>query len=291
MSKEQNLTDRPTDALTDKNLVKQIKGIKNLLVILTCIVLVGGLGAGACGWKLYKKVKNDEASIQNLTLQINTLKTNQQAASFDNSIFTDSTYNYLAIGNSITYHDAMSYWWNQGVGMAASDADHDYVHVLSSMLGDGTVVGSMNFYDWEAQSYDRGETLSTLNSYLSPNLNLVTIQLGENAKDTSTFEEDFEDLINYVKSKSPKAEIVVIGEFWKNEEKDNDKKKACETTDTTFVDLSSMWDDPSYEAGMGTTVYGSDGKAHTIEHDGVAKHPGDKGMQKIAELTYKAIKK
>ena len=256
--------------------------------------MIGGLCAGACGYKLYKKVKGQEATLQNLQLQINTITTNQKAADFDNSIFKEDTYNYLAIGNSITYHDAMSYWWNQGVGMAASDADHDYMHVLSSLLKDGgeeVVSANMNFYDWEAQSYDRGETLSTLDSYLSPNLNLVTIQLGENVNDTSTLEKDYEDLINYVKKKVPEAQIVVIGEFWKDEEKDADKKQACESTGTTFVDLSSMWDDTSYQAGMGTTVYGADGEAHTIEHDGVASHPGDKGMQKIAELAYEAINK
>lgn len=256
-----------------------------------CIVLIGGLGAGAVGYKLYKKVKGQETTLQNLQLQINTITTDQKAANFDNTIFTSDTYNYLAIGNSITYHSTASYWWNDGVGMAASDADHDYVRVLAKLIGDDVVSASMNFYDWEAQSYDRGETLSTLDSYLSPNLDLVTIQLGENVNDTSTLEADYEDLINYVKDKASTAQIAVIGEFWKDEEKDNDKKAACEATGATFVDLSSMWDDKSYEAGMGTTVYGSDGEEHTIEHDGVASHPGDKGMQKIAELTFEAINK
>jgi hypothetical protein len=240
-------------------------------------------------------VKGQETTLQNLQLQINTITTDQKAADFDNSIFKEDTYNYLAIGNSITYHDAMSYWWNQGVGMAASTQEKDYVHVLSGLLKDGmdkeVVSANMNFYDWEAQSYDRSETLSTLDSYLSTNLDLVTIQLGENSNDTSTLEKDYEDLINYVKAKAPNAEAAVIGEFWKDEEKDADKKQACEVTGVTFVDLSSMWDDKAYEAGMGTTVYGSDGEAHTIEHDGVASHPGDKGMQKIAELTYEAVKK
>lgn len=110
-------------------------------------------------------------------------------------------------------------------------------------------------------------------------------------KDTSTLEKDYEDLINYVKDKAPEAQIVVIGEFWRDEEKDSDKKQACEATDASFVDLSSMWDDTSFQAGMGSTVYGSDGEAHTIEHDGVARHPGDKGMQKIAELTFESIMK
>ena len=301
MSKEHNLTDRPTDRPTDaltesnsKTITGQIRRLRNLLVFLLCIVLIGGLGAGAVGYKLYKKVKGQETTLQNLQLEINTITTNQKAADFDNSIFKEDTYNYLAIGNSITYHDAMSYWWNQGVGMAASTQDKDYVHVLSGLLKDDreeVVSANMNFYDWEAQSYDRGETLTTLDSYLSPNLDLVTIQLGENVNDTSTLEKDYEDLIKYVKEKAPDAQVAVIGEFWKDEEKDNDKKAACEATGATFVDLSSMWDDKSYEAGMGTTVYGSDGEAHTIEHDGVASHPGDKGMQKIAELTYEAIKK
>lgn len=264
--------------------------MRSLLIFLLIVVIFSGFVTGAMGLKLYQKVKNDEELIQSLQMEISTLQTNQKAASFDSSIYQSDTYNYLAIGNSITSHEATSYWWNEGVGMAASTQDKDYEHILGQLCGDDTIVASMNFYDWEAQAYDRAETLTTLDSYLSANLNLVTIQLGENVKDTSTLESDYEDLINYVKNKAPKAKVAVIGEFWKDEEKDSIKKKACEATGAIFIDLSSMWDDESFEAGMGTTVYGSDGQAHTIDHDGVAKHPGDKGMQKIAELTYSAIK-
>lgn len=275
----------------DENAVsRKLRHIRNLLIFLVITVVFGGVVVGAVGLKMYQKVRYDEGLIQNLQMEISTVQTSQKAASFDNSIYKTDTFNYLAIGNSITSHGISSYWWNEGVGMAASKQDKDYEHVLGQMLGDDTIVASMNFYDWEAQAYDRAETLVTLDSYLSANLNLVTIQLGENVKDTSTLESDYEDLINYVKSKAPKAKVAVIGEFWKDEEKDSIKKQASEVTGAIFIDLSSMWDDESFEAGMGTTVYGSDGQAHTIDHDGVAKHPGDKGMQKIAELTYSAIK-
>ena len=42
--------------------------------------------------------------------------------------------------------------------------------------------------------------------------------------------------------------------------------------------------------GLGTTVYGNDGVAHEINHDGVAKHPGDDAMKYIAEEIYIRVK-
>ena len=275
-----------------------------IVIVLFCIVLAGGLGGAACGWKLYRRVKGTEISIQNLQAQLNLLSMSKEAA-FDDSVFATNTYNYLAIGNSITNHGLMSYWWNEGVGMAASDAEHDYVHVLKRLLKKGLAEGSIqpdrqlshnadvvcatvNFSDWELQSYDRGETLPVLNAYLSPRLDLVTIQLGENANDITTLETDYEDLINYVKEKAPKARIVVIGEFWKDKNKDKEKKAACEKADVPFADLSALWTDKSYQAGLGTIVYDAEGKEHTIEHDGVSKQPGDKGREQIAELTHEA---
>ena len=71
--------------------------------------------------------------------------------------------------------------------------------------------------------HDRGETLSLLDGLLSEELDLVTIQLSENASDLSTFESDFEELIRYVQKGAPVAQILVIGDFWDKEQKDEMK--------------------------------------------------------------------
>ena len=42
---------------------------------------------------------------------------------------------------------------------------------------------------------------------------------------------------------------------------------------------------------MGTVVFDKDGEDHIIEHDGVAKHPGDKGMESIAGRIVEMIEK
>ena len=61
------------------------------------------------------------------------------------------------------------------------------------------------------------------------------------------------------------------------------KKTAVENTNVEFVSLDGITDNKAYYSGLGTTVYDEDGNVHVVEHDGVAKHPGDKGMQAIAD--------
>ncbi|MBE5837170.1 SGNH/GDSL hydrolase family protein [Butyrivibrio sp.] len=127
----------------------------------------------------------------------------------------DEGYKYLAIGNSITIHSITSFWWNE-VGMAVCDAEHDYYHLGLDYLKENnkSVKGvPYNFSVWETQSHDRDETLEYLDHYLSTELDLVTIQLAENASDLTTYQEDYVSLISYVREKAPNARILVIGDF------------------------------------------------------------------------------
>ncbi len=194
-------------------------------------------------------------------------------------------YNYLAIGNSITKHPIVDYWWNE-CGMAATSADKDYYHIVLKHLKEEKDDVSSNVYNfsiWETLFTDRAETIEVLDYYLDESLDLITIQLGENAQNLDTFESDFEYLINHIKEKSPAAEVIVIGDFWENGNRDEMKREAAEKCSVKYISLNEIKDKKDYMCGIGTVVFDEAGEAHTVEHSGVASHPNDEAMKYIAE--------
>ena len=106
---------------------------------------------------------------------------------------------------------------------------------------------------------------------------------GENVQDLSTFESDFEYLISYVKDKAPNASVYVIGDVWSYGDRDELKEKAAKEMNVTYISFDEIKDNPEYQAGLDTIVYDDNGASHTIEHNGVARHPGDKGMRYMAD--------
>lgn len=200
----------------------------------------------------------------------------------------------LFIGNSITLHGYASYWWSDKRGMASSSIDNDYVHRVVNYLKKGTDIKYevMNFYLWEIQAMDRAETLQLLDGpieKMSGMADMVIIQLGENIVDCTTLEEDFEELIDYLRKKIHCKELMIIGDFWKNDDHDEIKKKVCLAKQVKYIDLQEIQNSDEYKAGIGTSVDGDDGKKHVIEHNGVSRHPGDKGMKYIADQILDAI--
>ena len=205
--------------------------------------------------------------------------------------YSETAFNYLAIGNSITIHRESDYWWTNS-GMAASRPENDYYHLVTDYLRQTYgEVGSyaVNYSQWEFQSYDRAETYSIIDPYLSAELDLVTIQLSENVTNMSTFESDFESLIEYVKLNAPNARILIIDDFWDQDSKSQIKEAVAARTGVTFLSLDEIKDDPEYQCGENAVVYDSDGQEHIVEHEGVELHPGDKGMHYIADTIINAL--
>lgn len=201
---------------------------------------------------------------------------------------TAPTLRWLAIGNSLTRHGITSFWWND-IGMAATTAEHDYVHLVTAYLRTrcGSVtVDTFNFADWERGAagvpLDRTAVLPQLDVYLSKQPRLITVQLSENAVDLATFTSDTETLLRYLRNKAPDAVLLLIDDFW-SPEKGGMKQAAAERCGVPFVSLARIKGDPECLCGMGATVYDAGGCPHTVEHPGVAAHPGDKGMRYIAD--------
>ncbi len=208
-----------------------------------------------------------------------------------NIAFSEDSYNYLAIGNSITIHGICDYWWSES-GMAASRVSEDYFHKICAKLEDtfGKVESyAYNFSIWEIMANDRAESLAILDFYLDEKLDLITVQLGENVSNLVDFEGDFEYLLEYITQKVPGCEIIVIGDFWENGDRDSMKERICSGGGWKYVSLNEIKNSPEYECGMNTIVYDENGNEHTVTHSGVALHPNDKGMTYIAEAVFQKI--
>lgn len=232
--------------------------------------------------------------IKRLSGEVAFLKTALKGSLNDDISWSENNYNYFAIGNSITTHGLADYWWNDNIGMAASNEESDYVHLIGNWLTNNNdkpvQLLSYNFYIWGVQSRDRSETLSLLKPYLSDKLDLVTVQLSENAHDINTFENDCIELFKYIRAKAANAKVVVIDDFWDNKDKAAMKERAASNSKISFVSLNDIKNKKEYQAVIGTKVYDKAGMAHIIEHAGVAAHPNDKGMKYIAESVIRAIK-
>lgn len=192
-------------------------------------------------------------------------------------------YRYLAIGNSITRHPVCDFWWDE-IGMAASRPENDYYHQVTAWLAEEHPLleaQAVNYVEWENAS-DRDVTYPVIDPYLTGNLDLITLQLSENATHLKGFEKSCAALIRHIREKCPNAKIVLVDDFWSDQKSDM-KRRAAQKTGVPFADLSAIRGDAAYQCSVGDPVYGADGQAHLIDREMVAKHPNDAGMAYIAQ--------
>ena len=108
----------------------------------------------------------------------------------------------------------------------------------------------------------------------------MTIQLGENTTDTSTYECDLVSLIVYVHRRAPKAQIILIGDFW-NKGKNQLRKQAAEDVGIPFANLEPIIGDKEYQSKEGTGCILVDGTTREVTK-AEETHPSDAGMEYIA---------
>jgi lysophospholipase L1-like esterase len=194
----------------------------------------------------------------------------------------------LFLGNSITKHGpAPKIGWNSDWGMAASTEDKDYVHVTAALLGKVTGkapdIRFKNIADFERNlaSYDLE---GKLKEELAFKPTLVIVAIGENvpglgSEDLKTqYKTSYAKLLALFKGNGNPT-LVVRSCFWADAAKDSIMKDACMAAGGLYADLNGLSKDESN--------YGRADKKW--EHAGVGAHPGDKGMQAIANAILKAL--
>ncbi len=193
------------------------------------------------------------------------------------------------LGNSITKHGPKeSVGWSGNWGMAASEEARDYVHLVIvglSQIAEApceTMVRNIAGFERNYATYD----LDPLTEEIGPfNPDLVILAIGENVPKLETAEEKtifagrLTALLKGLQSKG-NPRIVIRSSFWANEAKDQILREVCEEVGGTFVDIGHLGKDQSNYARS----------EREFTHAGVAAHPGDKGMQEIADAILTAVK-
>jgi len=191
----------------------------------------------------------------------------------------------LFVGNSITRHaPKSSIGWNNDWGMAASSKEKDYVHMAKEMIlcnAPDSTFCICQMADWE-KNYTEGENqLTAFEKARNFNADIIVMRLIENCQsrtfDEEIFVQEYNNLLSYLKM-NENARVIITSSFWIHPG-DKILERIAQSIGADFVYLGDLGEDAAMRA---------DG---LFEHAGVAAHPGDKGMQVIAERIYDKMKK
>ena len=183
----------------------------------------------------------------------------------------------LFVGNSITKHGpAPDIGWNGNWGMAASEMNKDYVHLIVSELKKYHSVdySIAQCSKWETKYWD---TENIMNTYYKSarefDADIIVIRIGENIKNIENKEIcklNFQKMIEFF-NKSKKAKIIVTNLFWNHTVLNKIIEDVSIENGYIFCDISDLEMD---ERTMAIGEY---------DHNGVAVHPSDYGMKCIAD--------
>ena len=186
----------------------------------------------------------------------------------------------LFLGNSITRHGkAEELGWFGDWGMAASCRENDYVHRLVSRLQkDGKKVSYCvaNLSEWE-----RTRDVTLLETRYGQakefGADIVVVRLGENAQlaeNLNAFISCYRSMVGYFKGK---AKVILTDLFWEYEPFDRFVREFAKENGYAFARLSDLGSCAEMKA------------IGKFRHQGVAAHPGDRGMEEIAERIYRVM--
>ena len=199
--------------------------------------------------------------------------------------------NILIFGNSLTRERG-------GIGMCASDQYHDYYHIVREYLenlNSELVISdrsSLVSFESATTTAERNLWWESIKTDFSESTDLVILQMIDNvntAEKLATFEQDSIDLIFKIRQVSERARILWVAGWFVSESKMEMIRRVCEKTGTELVDITQFNSNQQFKGKIGMERTGIDGSTWIVDNTGEASHPGDLGMQKIAEKIIEKI--
>jgi len=230
------------------------------------------------------------------TVSLTSPNGNKYAVQVDNdgklTVYNPAPVKVLIIGNSLTITRG-------AIGMAASDPDHDYYALLRQKFiqqnPKAVVQPRLSAAQWETETTSLGRQMifdTVIAPALDADTDVVIIQLIDNVNSDdkkATFKADAETLIKNIKNKAPKARVFWIARWFADENLLADLKEVCQAAGATQIDITDIARMSDTKSFIGAKRTGKDGTTWTVESSGEAAHPGDKGMQLIADRISEAI--
>ena len=190
----------------------------------------------------------------------------------------------LFVGNSITLHDIRpSIGWHLECGMAASAPENDYVHIIKRRVREKDTDAAFcvcQASGWE-RSYKAENHNKPYNAARDFDADVIIMRIIENCSLSEyvpeLFEKAYKEFAEFL-NKSGKAKIIFTTGFWKHPGDELIAKVASELA-SPCVYLGDLGQDDKMKA-LGL-----------FEHEGVAVHPGDLGMQNIADRIWEELER
>lgn len=251
---------------------------------------------------------NLEDALLNLDAELQSLKPNKEifltssngtkfklVVSDDGVLSTKAdTYSKINVsGNSLVNGINQGSHGTKNFGMCASDSKHDFNYLVQQAIlaknADATFTQTQISGIEMATNQAEYETYrdSIADSYTS-DTDLIILQIGDNTTQyIDTFTDTFPQFLSWLKSRCPIADIVVVGTWFSKAVGYPVVKQCASDAGLKFVDISAL-NTTENQSTSGAIIAYDDGTTVTASESWV-RHPGNVGMQKIADKIIEKI--